>query len=341
MLNRWPTLAWGAWLLALLYGCGSTGPISPEQYAAFDRAGPVRPVVDGDKLQRARLPSTSEYAVVTGDVLAVTLPDNLASGAAESLGKGETYSLRVDGEGSISLPLAGKVKTAGKTLDAIEEAVAGAYYPKFTTRRPWVSVRVGEFATSPVTVLGAVKSPGVYSLRADEMSLVVALMKAGGVAAEGAAVIRIHPRGNGPQEAVVLPVKGLSEPFADAALKAADTVEVEQRPLEEYTVIGLVNKPGIYAYPATARYTLAQAVAAGGGLNLAADPQYAKVYRQAADGSLVSLCFNLRGSGDKAAAGVVIKPGDVVAVEDTPYTWTRVVLAQVLHLYAGATLPIH
>jgi protein involved in polysaccharide export with SLBB domain len=172
------------------------------------------------------------------------------------------------------------------------------------------------------------------------MSLVTALMKAGWVGSESSMVIRIRSAEGAAKAPVTLPVKGLGIPFADVALASGDTVEVEQRPLEEFTVIGLVNRPGVFPYPPTAKYSLMQAVATGGGLNMAADPQYAKIYRQTAEGRLVALTFDLRNSaGDKAAALITIKPGDVVAVEETPYTWTRVVLTQILHLYAGATIP--
>jgi protein involved in polysaccharide export with SLBB domain len=324
----------------ILEGCGTPGPISPDEWAAFDNAGPVRPVVDTEHLQRARLTANTQYLIVPGDVLAVTLPENIAAGAADGLGKGETYMLRVDAEGNIGLPLVGKIKTSGKTLDAAEEAVVSAYFPKYTTRRPWVSIKVGEYATFPVTVLGAVKTPGIYALKTDEMSLVTALMKAGWTGNDSAAVIRIRSA-DGAAKPVTLPVKGLGIPFADVALAAGDTIELEQRPAEEFTVIGLVNRPGIFPYPPTARYTLMQAIASGGGYNTAADPWYAKIYRQTADGKLVALSFDLRNQGDKKAALITIKPGDVVAVEDTPYTWTRVVLVQILHLYAGATIPTH
>ena len=330
-----------AGVAVLLGGCGTPGPVLPQEWSAFENAGPVRPAVDTDNLQRARLISNAQYQVVVGDVLSVTMPENIATGAPEGLGKGETFMLRVDGEGNIGLPLVGKLKATGKTLDNVEEAVVAAYFPKFTTRRPWVSIKVSEYTTSPVTVLGAVKTPGIYPMRTDEMSLVTALMKAGWMGTDGAAVIRIKSAEGSAKTPITLPVKGLGTPFADVVLAAGDTIEVEQRPVEEFTVIGLVNRPGIFPYPATAKYTLMQAVAAGGGLNITADPQYAKIYRQTSEGKLVALSFDLKNQGDKAAALVTIKAGDVVAVEDTPYTWTRVVLAQILHLYAGATLPVH
>jgi protein involved in polysaccharide export with SLBB domain len=143
-------------------------------------------------------------------------------------------------------------------------------------------------------------------------------------------------------ETVVLPIKGLNIPFADVPLQDGDSVIVERLELPLFTVMGLVNRPGNFPHPPDVRYNLMQALAFAGGLNQAADPRYATVYRLKPDGTIVSAAFevaNIRdGSQLTAALNVSIKPGDIVAVEHTPRTRTQVFLDRVFRINIGTYL---
>lgn len=105
-----------------------------------------------------------------------------------------------------------------------------------------------------------------------------------------------------------------------------------------FTVIGLVARPGNFEYPPGASYNLIQAIAFAGGLDLKLEPRYAIVYRMDADGPIVYAAFQL---GDPAdAAGVQIKPGDIIAVEHTPRTRSREFLQRIFNVQMGAYLPL-
>ncbi len=126
---------------------------------------------------------------------------------------------------------------------------------------------------------------------------------------------------------IVLPVKGLNIPFADLALRNGDSVEVERLKLPLFTVMGLVNKPGNFPYPPDVRYNLMQALAFAGGFNQAAEPRYTTVYRQKADRTIVNATFKVvNGSKLTDASSLLIKPGDIVAVEHTPRSRTNLLL---------------
>jgi protein involved in polysaccharide export with SLBB domain len=196
--------------------------------------------------------------------------------------------------------------------------------------------KVVSYREARISILGAVNEPGSYLCHSDEMTLVNLIMKAKGIVNDGAAVIRIcradDANGN---NAVVLPVKGLNIPFADVALNEGDIVEVEQLNPQVFTVIGLVNKSGVFSYPPGVRYNLMQALAFAGGVNKIAAPRYARVYRQCADGSVISASFRLKGTSPVDAANLVIKPGDIVAVEQTFSTQTRLLFAQIFRVTTG------
>ncbi|MFC1739098.1 SLBB domain-containing protein [Planctomycetota bacterium] len=145
---------------------------------------------------------------------------------------------------------------------------------------------------------------------------------------------------NEPQT-LVLPIKGLNIPFADIALQEGDSIEVERLELPLVTVVGLVNKPGNFTYPPDVQYNLMQALGFAGGLNQAAEPRYATVYRLKADGEIVSAAFNFR-KGSRLADGsnVLIKPGDIVDVEHTPRTRTKLFLDKMFRINMGLYVPI-
>jgi len=142
-------------------------------------------------------------------------------------------------------------------------------------------------------------------------------------------------------EPLVLPVKGLNIPFADVALRDGDSVEVERLELPLFTVIGLVNRPGNFPYPPDVQYNLMQAVGFAGGFNQAAEPRYATVYRLKPDGTIVSAIFKvINGSKLTNASNVLIKPGDIVAVEHTSRTRTKLFLDRVFRINMGVYVPL-
>jgi len=241
----------------LLAGCAPRVS-SPQQLAAFNAAGPVRPEVDVARAVEAKRPSgpyrvvagdvlevrvradatlptasalaaparvrTDGYRVVTGDVLQFQMPAVLKAVGEVFSEKVEPYACRVREGGSIWLPTVGELKVAGKPLEQIESAVVAAYFPKLVKTRPAVIARIADYKTLPVSVVGAVAQPGRYELRSDEMSLLPALTKAGGIAGEGAGSIRIQRAGQA--KPVLVPLAGSGVPQTDVPLEGGDVVEV-------------------------------------------------------------------------------------------------------------------
>ena len=143
-------------------------------------------------------------------------------------------------------------------------------------------------------------------------------------------------------EPFVLPVKGLNIPFADAALQDGDSVIVERLELPLFTVLGLVNRPGNFPYPPDVRYNLMQAVGFAGGLDKAAEPRYATIYRLRPDGTIVSAIFKVvEGPNLTDALNTLIKPGDIVAIEHTPRTRTKLFLDRVFRINMGLYVPLY
>ncbi|UCG57951.1 MAG: SLBB domain-containing protein [Phycisphaerales bacterium] len=360
-----------------LAGCGDRVRMpTPEQKAAFEAGGSIAPTVDMDRISKAKL-HTGPYRVVPGDVLEFTMPGLLravtAAGVREAQaqnGGAHPYICRVSEQRTITLPAVGELEVSGKSLAEVEADVIDAYKPH-VVRRPSVYVRVLEYRTSKAYITGAVEKPGVYTLRADQMTLVSLLTEAGGISEAGAAVVRIvrsddqeraderaalsyptqttlasagasapdetpSPASNGKRRAIVLPVVGMNIPFRDVALEEGDTVVVEPIHMPLMSVLGLVQRPGNFPYPPQAQYNLTQAIAFAGGLDMTADPRYATVYRLKPDGTVLRAPFKLIDHGHfTEALSVPIRPGDVVAIEHTPRTRTNAFINRVFRINVG------
>ncbi|MBP7936772.1 MAG: SLBB domain-containing protein [Phycisphaerae bacterium] len=367
----------GLFCTALATGCGESstpeevtrfqqaGPVQPP--VDEDRvvnaklpSGPYRPVA-GDVLEVVMPAVLQEARSSYQPTIELTRP--------------ESHLCRVGDDGKITLPIIGELDVRARSLPEIEALATKAYYPKYVKERPSIVAKVQTYRTARVSVVGAINLPGVYELQSQEMSLVALLMKAGGIdlkgstgaATGGASVVRIKRMGNpalaasaAPQTqpaglpvrapdslsppgqagvmTVVLPVRGLNIPFADVPLVEGDMIEIEGLKPEVFTVIGLVNKAGAFPYPPGTQFSLLQALSFAAGLNDIADPQYAKIYRQDADGSIVEASFKVKGSALTSASNVMIKPGDVIAVEHTPATRFNLILAEVFKINAGVNL---
>lgn len=343
--------------LVCLVGCGDQAhPPSAVELAEFRKAGLVpTPTIDAVRLEQARI--AGPYRAVPGDALELTMPAILRTVAAEETGgidRIAPYMCRVSENGTITLPRAGDIEAEGKTLAQIESMVVAAYYPKYVVTRPSVFARVVDYGTSKVTITGAVLRSGVYSLRSDQMSVMGLIMEAGGIVEEGAAMIRIFRRdadsakvseASGRSRAVnqaklaplVLPISGLNVPFMDVELHDGDRVVVDRLPQPLVTVIGLVNRPGNFPYPTDVQYNLTQVLAFAGGLNQVAEPRYATIHRLKPDGTSISVTLEIVDNSKLTEASLtVIKPGDIVDVQQTLRTRTALLVDSMFGISVGA-----
>lgn len=103
-----------------------------------------------------------------------------------------------------------------------------------------------------------------------------------------------------------------------------------------FTVMGLVNHPDAFPYPADVQYNLMEALAFAGGLDMVANPRYVKVFRQDTTGRIVSATFAVDQKSMADAYRVTVKPGDVIYVDHTLSTRFNKFFADVFHVTVGA-----
>jgi len=108
-----------------------------------------------------------------------------------------------------------------------------------------------------------------------------------------------------------------------------------------FTIMGLVNRPDTFPYPPDVQYNLTEALGFAGGLNMIADPRYVKIYRQNANGEIVSATLRVGPKSHADAYDVVIKPGDVICVDHTLRTQTNQFIAGLFHIGVGAQVGVY
>lgn len=323
-----------------LVGCGPD-PSSAQDIEGFNRAGPVEPILDKGKLIEAKS-AVGDYTFDVGDRIDIYMPEvigTMPDRSGYSGGRNGTVSTRLDNDGFITLPLIGRFKVLGLTVRGAESKIQNAYYPRYFSAAPSAAIKIVTYRTYQVRITGAVKEPGVYDLRRDEMSVSSLLAKAKGVKDEGAGIIRLVPADATDKSKVsLLPVKDMDVPYVDAMIEPGMTVDVEQLPRRKITVMGLVRKPGVYDYPVDVEYNLGQAIGLGGGQITDADPQRATIYRIDDKGNLLHVTFAVGGSDSIEYGNVMLKPGDIVILQPSIYTTLRELIPQLVRVTAGMSL---
>ncbi len=161
-----------------------------------------------------------DTAVGPGDVFDVRVYDE------EDL----SSQYRVEVDGTIDFPLIGSVEVAGLDSSAIAERIRDRLRDGQFLVAPHVSVRVQEYNSRRVSVIGAVREPGSYPLQTG-MGVVEAVSLAGGFTAlanrDGTLLTR-HV--NGQLRTFSVPVDRISsgqEP--DVTVRAGDILHVPER----------------------------------------------------------------------------------------------------------------
>lgn len=89
---------------------------------------------------------------------------------------GTLQNYLVTKDGMINFPVLGTIKIAGKTIPEAQEFIANAISPQYIASKPIVNVRQLNFE---ISVLGEVKTPGIYRSDNGQMTILDALAAAG------------------------------------------------------------------------------------------------------------------------------------------------------------------
>lgn len=173
----------------------------------------------------------------------------------------------VSDDGVIPLNVVGKVQVAGLTSTQIEAKLKALLEADILTKAT-VSVQVVEFASKPISVVGAVVRPGRIGATGNT-TLIQAITQAGGLAAgHGRELYVLRTGRNGLSEQVAINIDQLmvqGKPELNIPLSPNDLVNVPlDTPVSIY-VMGEVMRPGKIDFRSSQTPTLLQTIAAAGG----------------------------------------------------------------------------
>jgi polysaccharide export outer membrane protein len=232
-------------------------------------------------------------------------PDDQITVRALGVDEIDGKTARVDFQGFVDLPLIGKVKVAGSTVDGVQTELASKL--RKYVRDPQVSVSVSEYHSQPVSVLGAVNTPGAYNL-AGPSTLEQVLSRAGGLRNDAGSTITIT-RGSawgpiplpsdkvdasGKFSTAQVNVKSLlqgKKPEDNITIEPTDVIAVPRAEL--VYVVGAVHRPGGFVLNERESMSVLQAVSMSEGLDKTSAPKNAKIIREGTTNHRVEIPVNV------------------------------------------------
>ena len=223
---------------------------------------------------------STDYRLGAGDLITVDVF------GIEGFGR----NLRISSTGTVTLPYVGVIQAAGLTTAQLEEQLSKTLDGRYI-KNPQVSVFVVEYRSQSVFVLGAVQKPGQYQVTSP-LRLIDAIGLAGGLnleAADNFAIIQKKGATRGPgAEKSASAVPGTANPAPagektdsirvnlkdllengnmalNVPIAGGDVVQVPERQIARFYVVGDVNRPGAFELPAEENMFISQALAEAGG----------------------------------------------------------------------------
>jgi polysaccharide export outer membrane protein len=277
----------------------------------------------GGILLPAEQPSAAgrEYVLGPDDGISVNVVD-VAELDAKALG-----IVRIDHQGNIRLPLAGRVHASGLTVEKLEKEIATQL--SRIMNDPEVSVSVAEYRSHPVSVLGAVRNPGVYQVTGRK-TLFEVLSLAGGLSPDAGNMVkitRLSSAGPLPLPNVTLDKSGefgigelnvrsvmeAKSPEENIDVFSNDVITVPKADL--IYVIGAVRRSGSFPLIEKEQISVLQAVSLAEGLDRVAAAKSARILRQLTPGSeRTELPINVQQILDGRAQDVALHANDILFI---------------------------
>ncbi len=199
--------------------------------------------------------------------------------------------VRIDSEGDVQAPLVGRIHVAGLTVQQTEVELNKSL--RKYIREPQVVVNVAEVRSQPVSILGAVNTPGVHQIQGHK-TLLEMLASAGGIRQDAGYSVRItrqlewgciplpgaklDPTGQfSVAELNMKEIMEAKDPAENIQILPHDVISVPKA--EMVYVIGEVRRSGGFVLGEHQSISVLQALSLAEGLNGTADTRHAKILR--------------------------------------------------------------
>ena len=248
--------------------------------------------------------SAPPLTIGPGDLL-----DELVFGEQELSGH-----FRVDEKGNVELPLIGPVHVQGLTAEQAGKLVEKLYVDAQILRpeNSQAAVFIEEYANQGITVVGQVKSPGVYPALGVRM-LNDVLAAAGGTTLLAASRVLIT-RKSEPQNPISVEYnpEALSPVIPAIQIFPGDSIMVPRAGI--VYVVGNVIRSGGYVLDGRSTLTAEAAMGLAGGTGRGADARHVRLVRGLPDGSKEMIVIPMDRIYKGRSPDVALKDGDIIFV---------------------------
>jgi len=248
-------------------------------------------------------PSGAEYRIGPRDLLEIRVLEDSSLNDQQ----------RVTEQGRIELPHVGAISVEGLTLEEAESRLQAAL--ERYLQRASVSLVVKEYRFRPISVLGAVRTPG-YLPFSGRWTLLEAMAEAGGVTdSTGNRIIVLRRAENGLTDRIEIDLKGLlyeADPTLNIPIFPNDIVNIPAAFDVTVNCIGEVNNPGPIRFRSTEQITLLAALGRAGGLT---DRASRTVVVRRSDGSESVVRYKALLEGREP--DLALREGDVIVVRES------------------------
>lgn len=236
---------------------------------------------------RASAAASAPYILGAGDQITIRAID------AEEI---SDKPFTIDSSGSVNLPLVGRLQASGLTVEQFETALTARLHEYIWNPHPTVTVT--DFHSQPVSVIGAVNTPGVVQLHG-EKTLIEMLSLAGGLRTDAGSRVTIQRESERPP--ILLPGAKLdatgrymvaevnlrsimdnTHPEENIAIQPHDVISVPRADM--VFVVGEVHKSGGFTLNERSTISVLQALSLAEGILPTAAPASARILRGAGDG---------------------------------------------------------
>ncbi len=221
----------------------------------------------------------------------------------------------VQTNGAVSLPLLGEVQVAGLTVAEVQRKITNLLAKDYLVN-PQVEVKVKDYMSQYVSVVGEVNTPGRKPIRG-RMRLIDALLESGGFKASASAevmITRTDGTFDGGRRSIAVRISSAAslqdEINLELPLKNGDIITA--LPKAFVTVDGEVNKPGRYAIESD--LTVTGAISLAGGLTRfgSGDVKVRRTDPQTGRSTILEVSLKDVRNGKKP--DVPLHPNDVISV---------------------------
>lgn len=224
-----------------------------------------------------------------------------------------TRTVRVDTDGSIRLPLVNDpIPAAGLLPRELEDSIADTLLRDGILVDPVVKATVAEYASRPISVMGAVNKPLTFQA-VGRVTLLDALARAEGLASDAANVVLVTTSG----ELERIPVRDLideADPALNLPLTGGEVIRVPEA--GRIFVVGNVTRPGAFPVPDPRDATVLKMLALAEGLEPYAGNR-AYIYREEpSTGIQREIEIELTQIMKRKLPDMPLEPNDVLYVPD-------------------------